>query len=96
MERPDTAALLAEVEALVRRYVVLPTGNFYVAVALWVLHAHAIEAAETTPRLLIKCAEKESGKTRLLEVLEMLAPNPLSTLNCTVAALCRKWKTSLE
>ena len=92
MERPDTAALLEEVEALVRRYVVLPTDRFYVAVALWVLHAHAIEAAETTPRLLIKSAEKESGKTRLLEVLEMLAPNPLSTLNCTVAALFRSLK----
>ena len=79
-ERPDTAALLVEVCELIRRYVVLPGSHFYDVVALWVLHAHAIGAADTSPRLVAKSPEKESGKTRLLEVLEFLTPNPLNSI----------------
>ena len=41
-------------------------------VALWVVHTHSMDAADTTPYLSIHSAEKQSGKTRLLEVLKML------------------------
>jgi hypothetical protein len=85
----ETATLLVEVHGFFKRYVVLPAPYFYDAVALWVLHAHAIEAAETTPRLVFKSPEKESGKTRGLEVLELLTPNPLSIINTTIAAVFR-------
>jgi Domain of unknown function (DUF3854) len=44
-----TAALLEEVRTIWGRYLVLPGGHFYDVVALWVLHAHAITAFETTP-----------------------------------------------
>jgi len=86
---PDTAELLDQVDEFVRRYVVLQGDHFYDAVALWVLHAHAIRAFETSPRLLIKSPEKESGKTRLEEILEALSPNPLFVMNTTIAAIFR-------
>ncbi len=88
-DHPDTAGLLDEVETAFRRYVVLQGDHFYCAVALWVAHAHAIRAAETSPRLLFTSPEKESGKTRGLEVLEVLVPGALPTMNCTIAALFR-------
>ena len=60
------------------------------AVALWVVHTHAFQAAECTPYLSINSAEKQSGKTRLLEVLELLVARPWLTGRVTAAALIRK------
>jgi hypothetical protein len=84
-----TASLIEQVLDVLRRYVVLQGDHFYDAVALWVLHSHAVRAAETTPRLLLQSPEKESGKTRALEVLELLVPNPLFVMNTSVAAIFR-------
>lgn len=91
-ERPDTAALLTEVRTFFRRFVSLPGDHYHDAVALWVLHAHAIAAADDSPRLVFKSPEKESGKTRALEVLEVLTPAPLNAINATVAAIFRLLK----
>jgi hypothetical protein len=60
-----------------------------VAVALWIAHSHAIEAADATLYLQITSPAKRSGKTRLLEVLELLVPRPLRTANISDAALFR-------
>jgi hypothetical protein len=85
----DTAALLGEVEAFLRRFLILPADHFFDAMALFVLHAHAIKAADTSPRLILKSPEKESGKTRALEVLELLVPAPLAVMNTTTSAIFR-------
>jgi Protein of unknown function (DUF3631) len=85
----ETAELLDEVRAFVATYCKLPGDEYLDAVALWVLHAHAIKAAETSPRLVMKSPEKESGKTRVLEVLEVLVPAPLPVMNATVPAIFR-------
>jgi hypothetical protein len=92
-ERPDTTGLLAEVDAFVRRYLVLQGDQFYDAVELWILHAHAIGSFDASPRLLAKSPEKESGKTRLLEVLQVLVPNPLFVVNTTIPVIYRKLAT---
>jgi hypothetical protein len=89
MERPDTGGLLSEIRDFVARYVILPGDHFYDAVALWTLHSHAIGAADTSPRLVFKSPEKESGKTRALEALEVITPNPLLVMNTTIAAIFR-------
>jgi hypothetical protein len=81
-------ALLESVVAFVRRYVVLSATQAD-ATALWIAHTHAIPAAETTPYLQVTSAEKRSGKTRLLEVLELLVPRALLTVNISRAALFR-------
>lgn len=88
-ERVDTAALLGQVREFIARYVLLPGDAYRDVMALWVLHAHVIGAADNSPRLIFKSPEKESGKTRALEVLEVLVPAPLATINATVAAVFR-------
>lgn len=84
----DGAELLDALAAWVRRYVVL-TDTQAAAVALWIVHTHAIEAADSTPYLHVSSAEKRSGKTRLLEVLELLVRQALPTANISDAALFR-------
>jgi len=81
--------LLDQVEAFVRRFVVFATDIQAVAVALWVMHTWCFEAAETTPYLHVNSPEKQSGKSRLLEVLAQLARGALQAANMTAAALYR-------
>jgi hypothetical protein len=84
----DLALTLEAVAKFVRRFVVL-SDDQVAALALYVVHTHAYEAAETTPYVSVTSAEKRSGKTRLLEVLELLVGNPLPTSNISDAALFR-------
>jgi hypothetical protein len=85
----DGADLLDEICRLVRRFVVLSVEELF-AVALWAVHTHATDAADATPYLNITSAEKRSGKTRLLEVLELLVARPWRTGRTSAAALVRK------
>jgi hypothetical protein len=83
-----TTIVLDDVVRFVRRFVVLDERQAD-AIALWTAHTHAAEAADTTPYLLLSSAEKRSGKTRLLEVLELVVQEPLPTSNISDAALFR-------
>jgi Protein of unknown function (DUF3631) len=80
--------LLDALFAFVRRFVVL-SDDQAAAIALWIAHTHAFEAADCTPYLHVHSAEKRSGKTRLLEVLELVVREPLPTTNISDAALFR-------
>jgi hypothetical protein len=80
--------LLDELAATFRRHVVLPP-SVPEALALWLLHTHAIAAADISPRLAILSPEKRCGKTTLLKVLGALVRRPLQTTNVTTAALFR-------
>jgi hypothetical protein len=82
------APVFDDIARFVRRFVVL-TDHQLAAVALWVAHTHAFEAAECTPYIAATSAEKRSGKTRLLEVLELLVQGGLPTSNISDAALFR-------
>jgi hypothetical protein len=84
----DAARLLDAVETFVRRFVVLNEAQA-AAVTLWATHSWAIEAARATPYLYVTSAEPECGKTRLLEVLQEITREPLSTMNISDAALFR-------
>ena len=64
------------------------------AAALWIAHTHAFDAADATPYLSITSVEKESGKTRTLEVLDELVARPWLTGRVTAAVLARKWTPS--
>ncbi len=76
---------------MIRRYVVL-TDEQADALALWVLHTYVINAADSTPYMQITSAEKRSGKSRLLEVLELVVARPLPVVNISKAALFRSIK----
>jgi len=82
-----TASMLAEVEALIGRFIVFRDEHQLVTVALWVAHTHAIDAAAQTPYLSILSAEKRSGKTRLLEVLSGLCARAEHVAGASEAAL---------
>jgi len=88
-EPVDGAVLLGELVAYLRRYVAM-TDEQADACALWTVHTHAFAAAETTPYLHITSAEKQSGKSRLLETLELVVSRPWHTSRASVAALVRK------
>ena len=83
------AEVLDDVAALLRKYVVFPSDDALVATTLWIAHTHAIEAFDSTPRLGIISAEKQSGKTRLLELLELLVRVPMPTVNMSASVLFR-------
>jgi hypothetical protein len=77
------------VAIFVQRFVSLSKAQATV-IALWIAHTHALAASYTTPYLSITSAEKQCGKTRLLEVLSLLVANPWFTGSVSKAALVRK------
>jgi hypothetical protein len=83
------AETLDDVVAFVRRFVVVNPSQAD-AIALWVAHSHAIEAADCTPYLAITSAEKRSGKTRTFDVVELLVRNPWRAITPTEAVVYRK------
>jgi hypothetical protein len=72
------------------RFVSYPSDHARVAHALWVLHTHMMQVWDSTPRLAFLSAEPASGKTRALEITELLVPNPVATVNVSPAYLFRK------
>lgn len=92
--RPATAAgLLHEVELFIRRFCALPTKADYVAVTLWTAHTHLVEHLHTSPRLALLSPEPGSGKTRVLEVLNLLVRAPLFAFGASVPAIFRSMAT---
>jgi Protein of unknown function (DUF3631) len=89
IEEEDGAALLAEVEAAIRRYVVLPTQEAYVALTLWVAATHGIEVWDHAPRAVFVSPEMRCGKTRALEVAGEMSLDQLDVATVSVAALYR-------
>jgi putative DNA primase/helicase len=83
------AVLLDELAATIREYVVISDLQAD-AIALWIVHTHAFEAADMTPKLVAKSAVMRSGKSRLSEVLERTVAHPfLVAGGITSAALLR-------
>lgn len=71
------------------KYIVFPDQAQADVCALWVLHTWAFDAAYCTPYIYITSAEKQSGKTRVIEVLEMLSRNPIRSAGSTASTLFR-------
>lgn len=85
----DGAALLDEIEAFHRRFNVFPTEAAFVAVTLWDAHTHLLDCFDSTPRLAFLSPEPASGKTRALEIVETLVPQPMVAVNASASALFR-------
>jgi len=71
----DGAALLDCVSAYIRRYISASDPQLAI-LALWAVHTHVFSEIDCTPYLAITSAEKQSGKTRLLDVLKTLVKIP--------------------
>ena len=72
IDEEDGCDLLDDLVEFLTRYVAFPGEGQADAVALWAVHTHALAAFESTPRLAVLSAEKQSGKTRTLEVLLLI------------------------
>ena len=84
------AELLDDVAAWIKRYLAVPAGHYITVMTLWAAHTWIVEAFYVTPRLIIDSAEPESGKTRVLELLNLICRAPIFTMNTTIAALYRR------
>ncbi len=89
---PRVTGLLLDVVRFVQRYLLLPSDHATIAVALWIAHCWVLEAFEVSPYLAILSPEKRSGKTRALEVLELLTPRAWRIVQPSTAVLFRKIK----
>ncbi len=83
------ADLLDGMEVFLARFVAFPSEPARIAVTLWAAHAHAVESFDSSPRLALLSPEPASGKTRALEILDLLVPKPMHVLNASVAVTFR-------
>jgi hypothetical protein len=81
---------LNKVETFLGRFVAYPSEAARVAHALWIAHTHVMDAWESTARIAFLSPEPASGKTRALEITELLVPNAVEAVNVTPAYLFRK------
>jgi hypothetical protein len=86
----DGAELLDRIFGFIGQFVVYPDRHAQVAHALWIAHCHLINRFETTPRLAFLSPEPSSGKTRALEITELLVPSPVLAVNVSPAYLIRR------
>ena len=77
------------VEIFLRRFVIYPSEHALVAHVLWIGHTHFMEVWDTSPRLAFMSAEKESGKTRALEITKLFVPEPELFVQPSAAVVVR-------
>ena len=84
----DGSELLRDLTAAIRAHVVMDEEQC-LTVALWIIHAHAHDAAAISAILASISPQRRCGKTTLLSLLQELTPNPLTASNITAAAVFR-------
>jgi hypothetical protein len=86
----ETCRLIKAIEAFLCRFVVFSAPLDPLRVALFVLHTYAVEYAEVTPYLSVSSAEKMSGKSTLLDLLETVVCRPWLVVSVSEAVAFRK------
>ena len=86
---PDGAALLNSAREYIARFCAFPNEHALNAVTLWAVHTHMAEYLYTSPRLAVLSPEPESGKTRVLDVLDLLVSVSMKSVNASPAAIFR-------
>jgi hypothetical protein len=89
-EEPSGAVILKNVYDFLGRFVSYPSEHDRTAHALWCVHAHLMHLWDSTPRIAFLSPEPASGKSRALEVTELLVPRPVMAVNVSPAYLFRK------
>ena len=86
----NLASLFNSICAFLSRYVVFQMPEQAQVLALWVAHCWTLDAFDYTPYPYIFSPEKQCGKTRLLDCLELLTPKPWRAILPSEAVLFRK------
>ena len=89
LDDSGSGELLDDVRRFIARFVAFPSQACLDAVTLWAAHAHLVLFGDNTPRLALLSPEPGSGKTRTLEILELLTPAPMFAFSASPAALFR-------
>jgi Protein of unknown function (DUF3631) len=83
------ADVLDRVAATLQRFIHFTTIEQVWAVTLWAAHTHLITNCDVSPRLSVRAPTRGSGKTRLLEIIELLSQNGWLVLNPSAAVIYR-------
>lgn len=83
-----TDPLVRDLCTFIRKYVVV-TDDEVLVIALWVLHTYVYENYPQTPYLAITSPDKGCGKTRVLEVIDLVVREPWKTIVPSEAVLFR-------
>ena len=89
-EAEDGAKLLDEVQEFLSGYVIFPSTAAAVTATLWAAHTHLVSEFESTPRLALLSPEKQCGKSRVLELLELLSAGAETLSDASPAYLFRR------
>ncbi|MBM4125503.1 MAG: DUF3631 domain-containing protein, partial [Nitrospira sp.] len=96
-EEVDGAVLLSEIANTIRRFVVLGEHQAR-AMSLWIVHTHAVDAANVTPLLALTSPVHRCGKTTAIRLLGRLSARSMPVSNISPAAIYRvieAWKPTL-
>lgn len=88
----DGDDLAAGVETALRRFVVLDSHSYVLAV-LWAIGTHSYEARAIYPMLLARSPQPSCGKSTLLDTLERIVARPFMAGNASLATLFRSAAT---
>lgn len=80
---------LDEIEAILRKCVILQKDEDYWALTLWIAFAWAISEMDFSPRVVLYSPEKRCGKSLALEVISLLLHEPRMTSSISASALFR-------
>ena len=80
--------VIGEVERFIRRFAILPDAG-YLSLATWAVATHVSEAFDAFPYIALVSPAKRCGKTRVLELLELLCLGAWRGTSPTSAALYR-------
>lgn len=83
-------SILDKVGAFLGRFIAYPSEAAQIAHTLWIAHTYLMDLWDSTPRIAFLSKEPSSGKSRALEVTEILVPNPINAVNATPAYIFRK------
>ncbi|MEQ1853522.1 MAG: DUF3631 domain-containing protein [Chthoniobacteraceae bacterium] len=72
------------------RFIAFGCDGQAAVIALWIAHAHALEAFTYSPYLHIHSPEKRCGKSRLLDTVRLVVPRPWAVISVSEAVLYRK------
>jgi hypothetical protein len=87
--REDGAQLLTDIATYIRKFVVL-TREQCAILSVYILHTHVVDTGMFTPYIHVWSPVMRSGKTRLLELLQLFVHDPWMTQRASAAALVRK------
>lgn len=88
-EPVDGDALLQDLRAHLKRYIILSVEKAEVALALWVLHTWVFECFDITPYLCINSPTRRCGKTVLMTMLYWLCCRAKKNDSMSKAAIYR-------